>query len=100
MKSQTTADADPPRYEIRSVHDFARIPEDRRAVCLKEFEIWIGMVEATQKVMHDIPVRIPEAFVWIDDGKHEATIGISAKGQHIHVASGVMRGFSGSAKSV
>jgi hypothetical protein len=82
-----------PRYEILTVQDFANVPEDRREICLREFAVWLGLVVGVKKLMRGVPLKLPEAFVWVDDDKHEATIGISAGGEHIHIASGVMRGF-------
>lgn len=69
------------RYEIRSVQDFMLVPEYRRALCLREFEIWIGMMEDIKKLMADVPVRLPDAYVWIDDGKHQATIRFSGSAE-------------------
>lgn len=82
--------AGPPSYEIRSVHDFARVPRDRRDTCLREFRIWLELVDAVQEMMLFKPLK---SFIWIDDDKHEATIGISAGGQDIPIASGIMKGF-------
>lgn len=81
-----------PRYEILTVHDFAKVPQDRREICLKEFSVWLELVDAVIAVMEGIPIKPPAAFVWVDEDKHEATVGIAGGGQHIHVASGVMRG--------
>lgn len=82
------------KYEIRTVHDFSKVPEASREVCLREFLVWLRI---TDRVLHammvGIPIQPPDAFVWIDDDKHEVTIGITDGQQTIHVASGVMRGF-------
>ncbi len=84
---------DPPRYDIRTVHDFANVPAASREICLREFLVWLEMVDAVTGMMHSIPVRAPEAYVWIDDGKHEASISVTDGVQTIFVADGVMRGF-------
>jgi hypothetical protein len=82
-----------PRYTIRTVHDFAMVPVESRETCLREFMLWLEMVDALKGMMQGIPVQLPEAFLWIDDGKHEVSIIITNGEQTIDVASGVMRGF-------
>lgn len=83
----------PPRYEIRTVHDFANVPAASRETCLREFLVWLGMVDAIKTASLAIAVHAPEAYVWIDDGKHKASVSITNGVQSVHVASGVMRGF-------
>lgn len=81
----------PPRYELRSVHDFLIIPKERRDVCVREFIAWCDVVEASIVAFLPIKVEAPDAFVWIDDGKHEVTIGVRAGDKYIHVARGIMK---------
>lgn len=80
-------------YRIKTVHDFLIVPEDRRAVCLREFGVWLGLCTALLGVMDGIPVGMPDAFVWIDDDLHTATISVVSGTHRIVVASGRMAEF-------
>jgi hypothetical protein len=69
-----------PRYEIRTVADFLSVPEDRRALCIKEFAIWVEMVANLKAMFDGIEfVEDPAAnFIWVDDDKGTATIAVTA----------------------
>jgi hypothetical protein len=74
------------RYEIRTVTDFFKVPEDRRRICLREFHSWLAIQEGVTALLtaagDSMETPIPpdaihwhnEVFTWIDDGK--ATIGV------------------------
>lgn len=81
-------------YHITSVTDFLQVPEERRTVCLREFGVWLSIGEATTALMDGIPVEWPSTFVWVDDDKHEATVGILTGEEHIEIAKGRMREFA------
>jgi len=85
--------SDAPRYTIRTVWDFAEVPDDRRAECLAEFLVWLRYCEMTKRVLKGLPVRMPKDFIWIDDGLHRIDGTISDGKTTIPFVSGVMRGF-------
>ena len=75
------------RYELRTVADFLKVPEDRRCICLREFHAWLYMQEAVPDLLvaaseslgggftrDDIRLREADVFAWVDDGK--ATISV------------------------
>jgi hypothetical protein len=73
---------EPKHYTIRTVQDFLNVPEDRRALCLSEFGIWLEHVEAMKPLVDMIPDGMLKndpfaAFNWIDDDKGECTISVS-----------------------
>jgi len=78
-------------YHISTIHDFAKVPEDRRDVCLHEFRVFVDLVEATQKLLGDL-VEAPMEFLWVDDDQHTATVLVEGEGERIEVASGRMKG--------
>lgn len=72
-------------YEIRTVADFCKVPRERRAVCLEEFELCLAYAEAMTVLIDavhaevaatdaDAPAEPPlhwplRAFRWTDDDK-------------------------------
>jgi hypothetical protein len=87
--------SDAPRYDIATIQDFAKVPEDRLNDCLREFSVWVRMGHGLAAMLTGIPVDWPESFVWVDDDRHHIDVKIrSADGSvTIPVASGTMRGF-------
>lgn len=55
-----------PEYEINTIADFARVPDDRLAQCLREFCTFALRARRNIK-LKDIEARL-ESFTWIDDG--------------------------------
>lgn len=74
----------PLTYEIRSVHDFLTVPIDRLVDCLHEFPVWLATMAAIRATMGDL-VKLPQAFIWIDDGKrtYQASFVNAETGEHI-----------------
>jgi hypothetical protein len=69
-------------YEIRTVADFLKVPEERRYVCLREFHSWLHMQQAVVDLLvacgaqpEQVRMRNPDLFTWKDDG--EATISVT-----------------------
>lgn len=84
----------PPEYEIRTLDDFAKVPDDRLDVCLSEFAVAVRMHRGTEEVLNALareyfpagnnPVSVkPLRFVWIDDGETDfkLTVDIQAGDQ-------------------
>ena len=65
--------------EIKAVSDFFAVPVEKRAHCLKDFELWLEMASAMKAMFGDVKgVHVPtDIFIWVDDGKHDANIKIS-----------------------
>jgi hypothetical protein len=72
------------RYPIETVADFAKIPRDRLAICLREFAAAVEAAAATVDLVHaiqaatqpDVPrIEWPlRNFIWTDDDKGELKI--------------------------
>ena len=86
--------SDAPEYLIRTTIDFLKVPEDRRPVCLMEFNVWLSLCDASQNLMKGLPLEWSDTFVWIDDGKHHASVHITDGEETITVAEGTMREFA------
>ena len=63
----------PKEYEIKTLLDFAKIPDDKVKDCLKDFEQWIYLCKLAKETTIFLPV---EEFIWIDDDKNNMTIRI------------------------
>lgn len=65
-----------PTYTIRTVTDFLAVPDQRRADCLNEFSVWLGLLGGLRGLLGDLsePVEFPDAFEWIDDGKRRVSL--------------------------
>lgn len=61
--------SDAPRYVIRTVADFLKVPEDRRAACLAEFPRCLEYLAAICTIVSGSPVPKNAEYVWIDDGE-------------------------------
>jgi len=80
------SDGSAPQYVISTVGDFLKVPEDRQADCLAEFADFLGMARgivelssiAGEIVGTDSATEIGP-YTWIDDGKKNRTIRISAQ---------------------
>lgn len=78
------------RYVIKTVADFAQVPPEKRHDCLTDFMIWLEYQSLadilTAAAPPGVAVRVvddpdgcgPDRFVWIDDGKHVATVSLRA----------------------
>ena len=55
------------QYEIKTVQDFLKVPEEKLGHCLQEFTLFIASIYP-YKPLFDTGAVIP-AFVWIDDGQ-------------------------------
>jgi len=69
------------RYKIENIADVFNIPEDRFDDFLVDFasfyHIGGGMADLTEALAEAGGIKAkaaPSYFVWIDDGKHEATV--------------------------
>ncbi len=79
-----------PTYEIRTLGDFANVPDDRLDDCLAEFATAVRFQRATGDILNALArEQIPAltgaafnvfpsgAFVWIDDGENHADISVT-----------------------
>jgi hypothetical protein len=81
-----------PKYEISSVADFLKVPENRIEECLKDFAKFVELARATQGLLDAVTEQVVldnnldlrdgdltwecNKFTWIDDGENKATITI------------------------
>ena len=75
---------EPTQYEICTLDDFQKVPEDRLDECLYEFKTAINMQRAMSVLVNALGEGLgltPELinssmprFVWVDDGERNATI--------------------------
>ena len=80
------ANTAPTIYEIRTVHDFLKVPEPRRAVCIREFAHWCAVMSAigvANSIFRDafgvesdvVTVESGgDCYRWIDDDKGIAQV--------------------------
>lgn len=63
-------------YEIRTLDDFLKVPDDRLDACLAEFADAIRIQRRIQSTFDSIgAVEIfGKSFTWIDDGKNNMSI--------------------------
>jgi len=81
-------------YQIVSVLDFLHVPADRRGMCLKEFSVWLSLIENAKVIIGGVAeVQAPECFEWIDDDLHHAALIVSDGQESTTMVSGTMRGF-------
>lgn len=74
--------SEPNKYRIEHVSDFLKVPLDRQAACLEEFDDFLETMRAIQDLVAvagqavGIPNAgcIADAFIWADDGKKNRTI--------------------------
>ena len=73
--------AQPPRYEIATLADFVKVPQDRLCDCLAEFAAFVELIGDIEAMLQDASkaTRInialkPSVFTWIDDGRYDSTI--------------------------
>ena len=78
----------PPTYEIRTVADFLKVPENRLGACLREFRIALRLARATDNLVRRVGEVIHQTdtvrcemqlFRWIDDDKRTAHLRIRTK---------------------
>jgi hypothetical protein len=77
---------EPKRYEIEKIEDFLKVPPERRALCLAEFQTFLSIMDKVDELRRQLVagLGIPaEAltfdgrFTWIDDDKGEAVVKVS-----------------------
>ena len=59
-------------YEIRTLSDFLKVPNDRIEDCLKEFAVSLEFLKANHELM-GLENGQMEFFNWTDDGKKNIT---------------------------
>lgn len=59
-------------YEIRTLSDFFKVPNDRIEDCLKEFAVGLEFLKANHELM-GLENGQMEFFNWTDDGKKNIT---------------------------
>ena len=62
----------PKTYEIRTLSDFFKVPNDRIEDCLKEFAVGLEFLKANHELM-GLKDGQMEFFNWTDDGKKNIT---------------------------
>lgn len=75
---------EPTQYEICTLDDFQKVPEDRLDDCLFEFKTAVNMQRSMSEIFKAVGegLGLPSElingsmprFVWIDDGERNATI--------------------------
>lgn len=83
-----------PTYMVKTVNDFLQVPEDRRAMCLQEFTVWLAVAENARRLLDGIQAKWPDTFTWVDDDLHTMELSVSAGDEKIASLSGVMKGFT------
>ena len=71
----------PPTYSIRTVEDFAKVPPDRRDICLQEFAVWLNMRDALAGLLEGIPGDTGSEFEWVDDHHHHHCAVVLTEGE-------------------
>ena len=81
--ANAATDATGKTYEIRTVADFLKVPEERRRICLREFNAWLTLIVAVPDLLvaagaskDSIALREPDVFRWRDDGKATMSVEI------------------------
>ena len=89
-ESTEAPQSEAPRYEIRTIADFLKVPEDRLDACLDDFRasahLMRPMADLVEAITEDYgegekPIGVtvePQSFVWIDDGVKHITLAIKA----------------------
>jgi hypothetical protein len=84
-------------YEINSLFDFLKVPENKQAECLEDFGTWLTLCRNAGSIKADLAEEFPgisaslstEGFVWIDDGAQGVSdVSFSVNGEEIARASG------------
>jgi hypothetical protein len=76
-----------PKYEIKTVQDFLKVPEDRLEECLKEFRDYLDIARSVSKLVKAtgelLGAKGTEAevgcFNWCDDGIRKGTLRLETK---------------------
>lgn len=66
-----------PQIEIRTVEDFFKVAPEKRAHCVRDFELWLAQHEWASSIEGLRVTASRDTFVWIDDGKHEVSLKIN-----------------------
>lgn len=60
-------------YEIRTLADFQKVPNDNLAECLVDFLTLLQMWHEADKAPHPEVKVLKDRFIWFDDGSREIT---------------------------
>ena len=71
-------------YEISTIADFLKVPEEKQAACIADFITWLGLARHNAEAIASLNAILGEGavsfdcgrFTWVDDG----TQGVSAIG--------------------
>jgi hypothetical protein len=64
-----------PEYDIESLDDFMKVPDDRLSVCLSEFAVAVRAQKELSKLTK-FPAHARK-FRWVDDGKRDENYNIT-----------------------
>lgn len=56
------------KYEIKSVADFIKVPDEKLSECLRDFASWCDFHREMRDLLDGIEMH-EETFIWVDDGK-------------------------------
>jgi hypothetical protein len=94
-ESSPAPDGSAPQYTIATVGDFLKVPEERQADCLTEFADFLGMARGIVELASIVGEIVGAdaaatigPYTWIDDGKKNRTIRISAQNAQHHAEAG------------
>jgi len=85
-------------YEINSLNDFLKVPENKQAECIEDFGTWLTLCRNVGSIKSDLAEEFPgisaslstEGFVWIDDSvRGISDVSFSVNGEEIARASGI-----------
>jgi len=76
-----------PKYEIKTVKDFLKVPPERMEECLTEFRDFLDMARTTteackvlgQLIGSEPPETFVQAFIWRDDGERKGTLRLTVE---------------------
>lgn len=79
------------RYDINTVDDFLKVPEDRLPLCLQEFLVFLKIIRRAHAI--EVVKIQPTTYKWIDDDEHIAHVKLSVDGKPMIDVKGHIRGF-------
>lgn len=64
-------------YPINTLSDFLKVPAEKQAECLRDFESWLNACRRSDELQAELAAEFPgikaelnfDGFVWIDDGQ-------------------------------
>jgi hypothetical protein len=84
-------------YSIKTVHDFAKVPEDRLDECLHEFKMWLALMAFANSLVEEcgedasLQIQHPQSFDWIDDGKRSFQMNLTDATKQVMTVEGIMK---------